>query len=110
VRSSPGTNDCTPIDSRFTPQRAQASSRPGFTVSGFASSVTSAPGASVKRDVTTRQTRSKWRGEIAEGVPPPKNSELNSRPAASGARRSASTSRFRNQRSTAAEDRWSFEK
>ena len=44
--SSPGSSDCTPIDSRFTPAARYAASRSGRTDSGFASSVISAPSSS----------------------------------------------------------------
>lgn len=98
------------MDKRFTPALAHASSRPGFTVSGLASSVTSAPGASVKCEVTARWARANARGERAEGVPPPKNSDENSSPRASGAQRAASDSSAASQRSTAAPDRCSLEK
>ncbi len=73
----------------------------GGPISGFASSVTSASGAIAKREASARAARSKSRAERAEGVPPPKNSEVNVAPSAAGARASASRSSPASQRSTA---------
>ncbi|MFN8588007.1 MAG: hypothetical protein U0704_09430 [Candidatus Eisenbacteria bacterium] len=108
--SSAGTKLCAPSDSRFTPHARHASSSGGFTLSGFASSVTSAPSASVKRAASSSHSRRNCRAESADGVPPPKNSDVNSTPAASGARRVISCSSATNQRSTMALEKRSVEK
>jgi len=54
--------------------------------------VISASRAIVNDPASVRHSRSKWRAASAEGVPPPKNTELNRSPAAAGARRAASRS------------------
>ena len=59
---------CTPRLSRFTPARRKPSSFFSFTVSGFASRVTSAPGAGA----AAASRRAAWAGESRLGVPPPK--------------------------------------
>jgi len=72
------------------PASIQASSRSRRTDSGFASSVRSASGAMRKREARLRHRVRNWRALSAEGVPPPKNTEVNVMPSACGARRSAS--------------------
>ena len=95
-----------PVDARLGPGLEQ----PGFTVSGFASSVISAPGSSAKFARIARHARVNACGAIADGVPPPKNTLENRTPAAAGARSAASRSSAASQRSTAALERCSFEK
>ena len=71
-RNSSSRNDCTPMLTRFTPADRYAVIASTVTVSGLASSVTSASGesANAERQVSMRLPISS--GDSSDGVPPPK--------------------------------------
>ncbi len=70
--STPGSNDCTPTETRFTPAARQARSRAGSHDSGFTSSVTSASVGSPNRARTAAITAPISSGAQSDGVPPPR--------------------------------------
>ena len=88
--STEGSKDCTPIETRFTPASRQAAARAASADSGFASIVTSAPrGSPSARAAST--TRAIAEASQSDGVPPPRKSVAQGRPAKAGARRRISS-------------------
>ena len=79
-------------------------------LSGFTSSVISAPGAIENAPVSERHMRSNAHEPSALGVPPPKNTDVNAVPSAAGARSAISSSSAPRNRSTAARDKPVLEK
>ena len=99
VRSSTastcGTADCIPKDTRVTPAAARTSKVSCVTESGFASTVTSASGASPKLSRAWCSMAASSRAGSSVGVPPPKNTLCSGRggaPAASSTERAKRTS------------------
>ena len=80
-----------PIDSRVTPDAASSAADASVTVSGFASTVTSASGSMPKAARTPSSMRARSPGGSRVGVPPPKNTVV----AARSGPASASTPRAR---------------
>ncbi len=90
LRSTSGSKDCTPIETRVTPAARQAAARPASADSGLASSVTSAPGGSPSARAAST-TRAMAEGSQSDGVPPPRKRVAQARPAKAGARRPISS-------------------
>ena len=94
VASTPGAALCMPSESRVAPARRRARSRGASSVSGFASTVTSAPGTRGMAAIRRASSAS----ERSVGVPPPRNTVLaagavppSTRPASAHSASTAST-------------------
>ena len=70
--STPGSNDCTPMETRFTPASRQAASRAGSQDSGFTSSVISSAAGRRTGRAAAAITSATSAGSQSDGVPPPR--------------------------------------
>jgi len=89
---TPGSKDCAPTDTRFTPAPRSARRRPRSPDSGFTSIVTSAPGGRENRSRMAASTSATSSTSQSDGVPPPRYTLTGASPSKAAAR-SASSAR-----------------
>ena len=85
MRNAAGSSAWTPSESRLTPAAASARKRAASAEFGLASRVTSRSGVTDQCARTPSSSVATVSGGIKEGVPPPKKTELTSRPGARSA-------------------------
>ena len=90
ARRSASLSACTPSETRLTPAAAKPWNFPASTELGFASSVISMSLAGVQRAAMRSSTAATVSSRIKEGVPPPKKTDVTTRPSVSSAARSIS--------------------